>query len=595
MATASELHRGPPETGGNGHGGQHKREELQREVSVLEIMLSNEEKIREILQQAYNRKPGAELIIPNHLPPKTKEVLAELVVVEDEIALLESQIQQIQTDTKREQAATKELRMTKQSLQNTNMTVNDVQHPVAYDNKALHFISKAINGGGYGLTDFTIGNDNTPSASVGNLSPYVQNQKVSGGQDRVMAAKRSGMLKPSASPLREFRQPPASPFRDFRHPTPKPPERSTEFRADPPRKAVSGPAKLEESTGTKWQPNKLSEHIIKTLILLYVRLIRTARQSELEKSGPVSRSLFSSVSFRTEAGHTSLSTSQVLQKESKQQDPYGVFDIEGAVSRDIGPYKNLVVFSSTSLEPKFVSHSSSIPLFQKLRGLLSSLQKVDLRSLTDQQKLAFWINIYNACIMHGYLKFGVPSSQDKLLSLLNKATLNVGGKIVNAQAIEYCILRKPTSSNIIQVTKGEMDSKEAIIHKLYGLGSVNLNVIFSLCCGTRSSPAVRIYTAEGVTSELEKSKLEYLSASISVTSTRTVWLPELLIQNMHDFAEDLNSLVEWVCHQLPTSGSLRKSIVDCFRGLNNHNNGRNSTVNVETMPYDFEFRYLIHV
>lgn len=54
-------------------------------------------------------------------------------------------------------------------------------------------------------------------------------------------------------------------------------------------------------------------------------------------------------------------------KESKQQDPYGIFDIEEAIPRDIGPYKNLVVFSSSCLDPKFVSNSSSTPLFQKLK------------------------------------------------------------------------------------------------------------------------------------------------------------------------------------------------------------------------------------
>ncbi|XP_074303488.1 uncharacterized protein LOC141637960 [Silene latifolia] len=614
MATtaANEQLRGPLDMGKKNYGGQRIREELQREVSVLERMLSHEEKIREIMQQAYNRKPGMEFTLPNYLPPKMKEVLSELVMVEDEIARLETQIQKIQNDTKSEHEATQKL-ATKQlatisklrnastSKPNPHDETNDqLEQLPSYDNKALHFISKAINGGGYSLNDFTISNHKigtqSSTSTLGNSSSTLENRKESGINDRVIIAKSSGMLKPSASPMREFRHPPASPLRDFRHPTPKPQERSsTEFRADQARKALPGQTKMEEmSSGTKWQPNKLSENIMKTIILLYVRLIRTSRQSEIEKSGPVSRSLnYTAVSFRKEAG-VNLSTSLVLNKESKQQDPYGVFDIEGAVRRDIGPYKNLVVFSSSSLEPKFVSHPSSISLFQKLRGLLSSLQKVDLRSLTEQHKLAFWMNIYNACIMHGYLKFGVPTSPDKLINLLNKATLNVGGKIVNAQAIERCILRKPTQSTTKQV---EMDTKEAIIHEQYGLKSVNSNVIFGLCYGTRSSPAVRIYTAEGVTSELEKSKLEYLLASISVTSSKKIWLPELLIENMVDFANDMDSLVHWVCQQLPTSGSLRKSIVDCFRGVAS-NSGRilsQPANNVETLSFQFEFQYLLQV
>uniref|UniRef100_A0A803M3H3 DUF547 domain-containing protein n=1 Tax=Chenopodium quinoa TaxID=63459 RepID=A0A803M3H3_CHEQI len=510
------------------------------------------------------------LHIPDHLPRKMKELLSELVMVEDEIVGLETQIEHLRKDVKAEQEASKQVK----PKQHSSQLRNNTSMRIGYETRALHFISKAINGS-YSLTDFTINEKDIGSPiGGGNLSPYIQpTSKQSGLQDQ-RVTKRSGVQKPTASPLRNFRDP--TPF--------KPKERSVEVRVDPPQKSI-GSTQLEESNGTKWQPNKLSENIMKCLILIYVRLIRISRQSELDKSGPISRSMYSSLSFRTEPG-VNLSTSLI--KESKQQDPYGIFDIEGAIPRDIGPYKNLVVFSSSCLDPKFVSNSSSIPLFQKLKGLFNSLQKVDLKSLSDQQKLAFWINIYNACIMHGFLKFSVPSSAEKLLNLLNKATLNVGGKVVNAQAIERCILRKPTLMS-------SKDGKEAIIHELYGLNTVNANVIFTLCCGTRSSPAVRIYTAEGVTSELEKSKQEYLQASISVTNSKTIWLPELLIQNMYDFATDTDSLVEWVCHQLPTSISLRKSIVDCYKGTSNSGRVINNGINIEKMPYDFDCQYLLQV
>lgn len=103
---------------------------------------------------------------------------------------------------------------------------------------------------------------------------------------------------------------------------------------------------------------------------------------------------------------------------------------------------------------------------------------------------------------------------------------------------------------------------------------------------------VRIYTADGVVAELERSKLEYLQASIVVTGTRKIAIPELVLRNVLDFALDRETLVEWVCHQLPTSGSLRKSMVDCFRG---HSGGKMSSTVVDKIPYDFEFQYLLAV
>lgn len=41
-------------------------------------------------------------------------------------------------------------------------------------------------------------------------------------------------------------------------------------------------------------------------------------------------------------------------------------------------------------------------VFVDYRVLLNALQTLDLSLLTNQQKLAFWINMYNACIMHVY-------------------------------------------------------------------------------------------------------------------------------------------------------------------------------------------------
>lgn len=101
-------------------------------------------------------------------------------------------------------------------------------------------------------------------------------------------------------------------------------------------------------------------------------------------------------------------------------------------------------------------------------------------------------------------------------------------------------------------------------------------------------PQVRIYTAEGVMAELEKSKLEYLQASVVVTSTKRIQVPELLLRNMVDFAKDANSLTEWICLHLPASGSLRKSIVDCYRS---QTTGRI----IDKIPYDYEFGYLLVV
>ncbi|KAK9078521.1 hypothetical protein SSX86_002578 [Deinandra increscens subsp. villosa] len=565
--------------------GHHEKEELEREVSTLQKMLDHEEKVGELLKRTYQQQDHSALHIPKSLPPKMKELLTELAMVENEITRLESQITHLQTDLDKEKEATRESRMKSRqfrqipegsnlapmtpSLLPKNRGQGD---KLSFETKALHFISKAIKGD-YSLRDSNLHEKSkTKSVSFFEQKENRENSGELGVRDRT--PRRTGILKP----------PSPSPARDTRHViTPKRERNVAHVSSD------SASNQSEEENIVKWSPNKLSENIMKCLIFIFTRLLRMSRTIEIEKSGPVSRSANFSMSFRAEPCLNS-KASLLLQKESRQQDPYGIFNQEDSIPRDIGCYKNLVKFTSTSLDPKCISSSSYIPLLQKLRAYMNGLQKVDLMFLTSQQKLAFWINMYNACIMHGFLQYGVPSSLEKLQTLMNKATLKIGGNTISAQAIEHIILRKREASVIDKVYgKGERDDKEAIFYKLHGLDSTDPNVTFALCCGTRSSPAIRVYTGDGVVNELERAKLEYLQASIVVTSAKKIGLPELLVRNMHDFAQDLERLVEWLCQQLPTSGSLRKSMVDCFRGLNN---AKISSI-IEKLPYEYDFQYLL--
>ncbi|KAL1544124.1 hypothetical protein AAHA92_21019 [Salvia divinorum] len=488
------------------------------------------------------------------------ELLDELAMVEKEISRLETQINLLIAEPEHnerlhtqpglqewEHANQRSMQQEAPLAQDpSNISKRSTEKATSFETKALHFITKAIRGD-YKLSDFTLNDKAINSKRF--KENTLHNQKPS---------KRGPLLRrPSPS----------------RHPTPK-----RDHALD-----MSTPLHPEEDNIYKWPPNKLSENIMRCLIFIFLRLLRTSRAMELEM--PVARSTDFSLGFRAKTGSAGL----VFPKDSRQQDPYGIFNFKESLIRDIGPYKNLVRFTSTSMDLKCIQNSAFIPLFQKLKNLMGGLEKVDLRFLSHRQKLAFWINMYNACIMHGYLQYGISSvsSPEKMLTLINQTTLNIAGNAINAQTIERSILRKPANSQ----EKQNLGGMEMMLHDLYGLKSSDPNIIFALCCSTRSSPVVKIYTAEGVTGELERSKLEYLQASIVVTSTKRIALPELLLRNMFDFGQDMGSLVEWLCQQLPTSGSLRKSIVDCFKQVH----GSRASAVVEMLPYDFEFQYLFSV
>ncbi|XP_038981068.1 uncharacterized protein LOC103703500 [Phoenix dactylifera] len=331
-------------------------------------------------------------------------------------------------------------------------------------------------------------------------------------------------------------------------------------------------------------PNKLSEELIKILISIFHKLNQTSTQidSELTAVPKLNISCMSSRSFVSKTTFNCKTPMHSLKDTANMLDPYGVLpDVDGT-ARDIGLYKKVIHFTQSSLDMSRISLCLSA--IGRLRVLMQKLCNVKLSSLTNKQKLAFWINIYNACIMHAFLQHGLPPSPDKLLALLNKAAANVGGIVLNALAIEHFILRHSSDTK-----SGVMDEKEALLRHAYGLGYSEPNVTFALCRGTMSSPALRVYTAENVVNELERAKVEYLEASVNITSKKKIILPRLLHWHMRDFADDVESLLEWIYSQLPRSRPLKRMIKECLNG-----DTKIPLIKmVEIEPYEAEFCYLL--
>ena len=109
-----------------------------------------------------------------------------------------------------------------------------------------------------------------------------------------------------------------------------------------------------------------------------------------------------------------------------------------------------------------------------------------------------------------------------------------------------------------------------------------------------------MYTAEDVSNELERAKVEYLESTVRVAGSgrrqrAAVVVPRLLHWHMRDFAaDDAASLLEWVHSQLPrASAPLRRAIREVLGAGGGR--GAPAAKMVEVEPYDAEFCYLLPV
>lgn len=549
---------------------REKRLDLEFEVSELETVLEKEQQLGRVLQCSLQGRVVCHCCLSALVPTNVRGLLAELAVVEDEIFYLEKKVDDLRLRLRREQKWTDHCILHHHQQQHNRQQ----RHSVSVSRRELQ-LQQA---GAQQLPRLPCpgpGSDEAPErdskASVGSAS-------AKGDETEHVVGRRSSHCHSSSSSENP-------PYR------PTPPERKTYCMAS--------------------SPNRLSEELVRLTVTIFHKLNKTATATaaaadagdlelELEPSGggaSSSKLNISCIGPRSLVPRVSASVNGAAAAMSPLKSRRAAAKGGGAETGSAaGCQRRFVEFTRGSVDVSRIS--LCLVDIKNLRGLMQKLCAVDPSLLTNKQKLAFWINVYNFCVMHAFLQHGLPPSPEKLLALLNQASVNVGGTVLNVVSIEHLILRhSPDAKQGIMGDDGQTD----LLHS-YGLGYPEPNVVFALCRGSRSSPALRVYTAEDVSNELERAKVEYLESSVRVAGRkqRAVVVPKLLHWHMRDFADDAASLLEWVHSQLPrASGPLRRAIREVL-GANMGSGSRAPTPApaakmLEVEPYDADFCYLLPV
>ncbi|MBA0689603.1 hypothetical protein Goari_007325, partial [Gossypium aridum] len=129
------------------------------------------------------------------------------------------------------------------------------------------------------------------------------------------------------------------------------------------------------------------------------------------------------------------------------------------------------------------------------RALVEQLEKVTVNQMEFNAQIAFWINVYNALVMHAYLAYGIPHGSLRRLALFHKASYNIGGHIITANAIEQSIFcfRTPRIGRWLETIlstalRKKSGEERQIISSNFGLPYAQPLACFALCTGAFSDP-----------------------------------------------------------------------------------------------------------
>lgn len=149
--------------------------------------------------------------------------------------------------------------------------------------------------------------------------------------------------------------------------------------------------------------------------------------------------------------------------------------------------------------------------YQDYRHLTALLPTFDLATLAScEQKLAFWLNLYNALVIDGIIHYGIRKTVHEVPGFFRRAAYNVGGYRFSLDDIEHGILRANAGHLIIPGPQfGKNDPRRSFV-----LDEIDFRIHFALVCGAASCPPVRFYDPQQIDAQLDLAARNFIEQTI---------------------------------------------------------------------------------
>ncbi|XP_019945757.1 uncharacterized protein [Paralichthys olivaceus] len=192
------------------------------------------------------------------------------------------------------------------------------------------------------------------------------------------------------------------------------------------------------------------------------------------------------------------------------------------------------------------------PAFERYSELAIQLQRVELLSLSREEKLAFFINTYNALVIHGFLRLGPPTNIWSRYRFFNYVSYLIGGEVFTLQDIENGVLRgnkkglaqfRRPFSNTDPRLQVALPNAEPLIH-------------FALNCGAKGCPPIKTYTPQDIDSQLRTAAEAFLEnddGCVVDSGKREVRLSQIFKWYKADFGGTDENLLKWVLEHMGDS------------------------------------------
>ncbi|KAK2978582.1 hypothetical protein RJ640_006701 [Escallonia rubra] len=145
--------------------------------------------------------------------------------------------------------------------------------------------------------------------------------------------------------------------------------------------------------------------------------------------------------------------------------------------------------------------------FARYLRIVEELQRVNLHDMPREEKLAFFVNLYNMMTIHAILVWGHPAGALERRKLLGDFKYVIGGCTYSLSAIHHGILRANQRPPYNLIKPFGVKDKRCKVALTYSEPLVH----FALVSGNRSGPALRCYSPGNIDKELMEAARDAIS------------------------------------------------------------------------------------